>query len=144
MVAELSLDKQLLQDVTREICKPRAAAVRSAEGVQTLADSRAPRVPLLGQRRGTQRHTPILPGDQDALTQARLLKAASIQRVERAWFEVKQGSVISRVEAIGHSRSATNRAGLRPERDGICPTGTRRIRDRSERNCRITGTLFAQ
>jgi hypothetical protein len=79
MVAKLSLDKQLLQDVAGETCKSRAAAVRSAESAQTLSDSRAPRGPLLGQRRGTQRHTPILRGDQDALTWARFLIEASIR-----------------------------------------------------------------
>src|SRR5580704_16634738 len=58
--------------------------------------------------------------------------------------EPKSGLVIIRVETISHSRTATNRAGVRPKCHGVCAAGSQRIRDRSERNCRTTGTLLAQ
>jgi hypothetical protein len=58
--------------------------------------------------------------------------------------EPKSGLVTIRVETISHSRGATNRAGIRPKCHGVCPVSPQRIRNRWERNCRITGTLLAQ
>ncbi|MDP2661258.1 MAG: IS3 family transposase, partial [Dehalococcoidia bacterium] len=71
LVAELSLEKQVLKDVAGgKLLSPkrRRCAVERAERDYGMSERHSCR--LLGQGRGTQRYSPIVRVDEDALTQA--------------------------------------------------------------------------
>ena len=70
LVADLSLEKQVLRTSPRETCKPRSASAggRRARAKYRLSERHACR--LVDQPRGTQRYTTIVRADEDALTRA--------------------------------------------------------------------------
>ena len=81
VVAELSLEKQVLREVAQgKLLSPerRCCAVERAEQGYGMSERHACR--LLGQWRGTQRYEPMHRLDEDALTQAIIALAANYGR----------------------------------------------------------------
>jgi len=68
LVAELSLDKQVLQDIARGNFKRRRCAVSHARQEHGLTEGHA--CLLIRQPRGTHRYRPTQREDEDALTRA--------------------------------------------------------------------------
>ncbi|MDD5089183.1 MAG: IS3 family transposase [bacterium] len=81
LVAELSLEKQVLREVAPgKLLSPerRRCAAEHAREEYGLSERQACR--LLGQWRGTQRYTPILQSDEDVLTRAIITLASQYGR----------------------------------------------------------------
>jgi putative transposase len=80
VVAELSLEKQVLKDIAEGLLSPerRRCAVEHAREKHELSERHACR--LVNQWRGTQRYLPIQRTDEDALTRAIITLASEYGR----------------------------------------------------------------